>query len=285
MTPHLSLADFQAEGKLQEGNLWVHRWQFRMSRGMLNGHFSLRPQGEGTAFALMMKINQVDTGSLFRELETKQILEGKLDAEVELSGRGRSVAEWMAGLNGRTSAVMGQGRLQNKYLDLLGTDLAQSLLRLINPFRKEEDSTAFNCFVSGFEIKNGLATCSALVLDTPHMNVVGGGEINLQDEELNLSLQPSPKKGIGTEGLGKITMSLGQLAKPFKLGGTLAHPSLAIDTRRAITTIGKAVGGVVLFGPAGVLAALAGTSSGDKNPCLAAVEVAKRGGRPSAGEK
>ena len=67
----------------------------------------------------------------------------------------------MAGLNGRTLLVMGKGRLQDKYLDILGTDLAQSILRLLNPFKKGEDFTQLNCLVNGFEVKQGLAVCTA----------------------------------------------------------------------------------------------------------------------------
>ena len=115
------------------------------------------------------------------------------------------------------------------------------------------------------------------------MSVVGGGKINLKDENLNLSLQPSPKKGIGISGVGKLSLSIGELAKPIKLGGTLAHPSLVVDPAQTFVAIGKAVGGIVLFGPAGVLAALASASPADKNPCLTAIEAAKKG-RKASGE-
>ena len=68
------------------------------------------------------------------------------------------------------------------------------------------------------------------------------------------------------------------------MGGTLANPSLAIDPMKTITMIGKAVGGVVLFGPAGVLAALANASPEDENPCLTALDaVKKKRGKSLAG--
>jgi hypothetical protein len=176
--------------------------------------------------------------------------------------------------------VLGKGQLHNKYLDLLGADLGKIILRLINPFPQKEDFTQVNCFVNGFEIKNGLATCTALVLDTNQMRIAGGGDINLKDERLNLSLNPSPKEGFGVSGVGKVSLNLGELTKPFRLGGTLAHPSLAIDTQAALTTIGKAVAGAASLGSAGILGALASTSPDDKNPCLTAIEAARRGVKP-----
>jgi uncharacterized protein involved in outer membrane biogenesis len=278
--PGLAFTNLKTDVTLENGNLGVKPLGFVLSGGAINGSFNLRSQESNPAFVLSLKVDQLDVGPLLKDLEKDQILEGKLDAEVDLSGRGRSIAEWMAGLNGRTLIVMGKGQLHNKYLDLLGADLAKIILRLINPFQKEEDFTQVNCFVNGWDIKNGLAACTALVLDTNQMGVAGAGDINLKDEKLNLSIHPSPKKGAGTDSLGKISLSLGELTKPFKVAGTLAHPSLAIDTKEAMTTIGKAVGGVALLGPVGILAGLESTSPGDKNPCLTAIEAARRGVKP-----
>jgi uncharacterized protein involved in outer membrane biogenesis len=279
--PGLAISNLKTEVTLENGNLAARPLEFILSGGRAGGFFTLHTGKGNPAFTLNLKAEPIDLGSLLKDLEVKQILEGKLDAEVELSGQGRSIAEWMAGLNGRAIVLLGKGRLRNKYLDLLGADLAQSILGLINPLHegKEGDFAKVNCLVSGFEIHKGIAACTALVLDTDQMSVAGAGDINLRDERLNLSFQPSPKQGISVAGLGKISLSLAELSKPFKLGGTLAHPSLALDPRGAVTTIGKAV----ILGPAGILAALASASPSDKNPCLAAIEEAKRKGKP--GEK
>ena len=76
-----------------------------------------------------------------------------------------------------------------------------------------------------------------------------------------------------------------ELAKPFKLGGTLASPSLVIDSRQAVKTIGKAAGGVMLFGPIGIAAALLSGSSDEEDLCVAASEAAKRGVKLSASKE
>jgi len=185
----------------------------------------------------------------------------------------------MRGLNGKTVLVMGKGRVDNKYIDLLGGDLSSSLFRLLNPFRKETQYTSINCFVSGFNIKDGVASTTAFALNTDYMVVVGEGEINLKTERLNLSLKPVPKHGIGTRLTGRLTVSLSELTRPFKLGGTLAHPSLAVDPTQTAIAFGKAIGGVMLFGPVGIAAALVGSGSGDENSCIAAIEAAKKRGQ------
>jgi hypothetical protein len=113
------------------------------------------------------------------------------------------------------------------------------------------------------------------------MTVVGGGTIDLKTERLNVSLVPSPKKGLVAQAGSKVGVNLGELVKPFKLGGTLANPKLAIDTKQSAIMIGKAVGGTALFGPAGAAAVLLGGKSAEEDPCVAAKRLAETG--PAAG--
>jgi uncharacterized protein involved in outer membrane biogenesis len=280
----LTIQNFKTRVLLQDGDLLANPFQMAVNGGSLRGLFSLRTRGNVPSFNCDFKLEQLDVGSLLKDLGTRQILEGKVSAEADLSGKGRSIAEWMGVLNGRTFVTMGKGRLNNKYLNLIGADLAETILRLINPFKKGEDFTPVNCLVNGFDIQNGLAVCKALVLDTPAMTIIGEGQVNLKEERLNLSIHPTPKEGLGAGELGKISFSLSELTKSFKLGGTLARPSLAVNPEQALITAGKAVGGLVLFGPAGILAALANPTPGDPNPCLTAYEKAK-GGKPRPGEK
>jgi len=198
--------------------------------------------------------------------------------DMDISGRGDSPAELMAALNGKVNVVLGTGRINNKYIDVLGADLATVAFRLFNPGKADEAYTKINCFVSRFDIKDGIADSTALVFDTDLMSVAGEGTINLKTEELDFSMKPSPKKGVGVSGVGKLSMNVGELAKPLKLSGTLAKPGLSIDPAKTAIALGKAVGGIMLFGPIGVAAVLAsGKVGGDENPCLAAIEAGKKG--------
>jgi uncharacterized protein involved in outer membrane biogenesis len=124
-----------------------------------------------------------------------------------------------------------------------------------------------------------------------HMQVSSGsssltvdGSINLKTERLNISLKPIEKGGIGFGG-GKVDLGLGGIADLFKLGGTLAHPSLAVDKSEtaisAAVTLGKAIGGTLLFGPVGLAAALVDADFDADNPCISALKEA--GAAPAAG--
>jgi AsmA family protein len=281
MLPRLALNDLNVHAFIENGRLTLKTLKAVIGGGNLDARLDLLPQGETAAMTTAMKITGLDLGRMLKEPDTGDMIEGKLDVDLNVSGRGGSTAEIMAGLNGKTIVIVGKGSINNKYIDMLGGDLSSGLFRVLNPLKKKDEYSGFNCFVSGFGIKNGLANVTALVFDTNNMSVVGNGLINLKTEELDLGLRPSPKKGLETGVAGKLSLSLGEFARPLKLAGTLADPSLTVDPTQTAITLGKAVGGVVLFGPVGIAAALATESPDDENPCLTAIEAAKKGVRTS----
>jgi uncharacterized protein involved in outer membrane biogenesis len=281
MLPGLALNDLDFHLVIQNGRLTLKPLKAFIGGGALDAHFDLKPYGKTAVIAHAIKITNLDLGRMLKELDMKDLIEGTLNMEADLKGRGNSIADLMAGLNGKTVLVMDKGRINNKYIDMLGGDLSSGLFRMLNPLKQKTNYSEYNCFVSGFGIKKGIADVTALVFDTRTMSVVGNGRVNLRTEELDLGLKPAPKKGMDTGVLGKVSLSLGELTKPLKLAGTLAKPSLSIDETQAAMTLGKAVGGTLLFGPVGIAAALASHTQSEGNPCLKAIEMAKKGVRVS----
>lgn len=272
LTPKLAANDLKLDMILKNGYLKLKPIKASIGGGTLDGYADFKLKHKTLTMITALKVDQLDVSNMLQDLDIKDLLHGRMDVEVNMKGKGESVASLMAGLNGNTKIIMNNGRINNKYINLLGGNLASGVYRLANPVKEKTDYTEIKCFVSFFDIKNGLAKSTALVLSTDSMNVIGDGEINLDTEKLDFSLKPVPKKGIAG-----VSLSLGELTKPFKLGGTLANPSLSIDPTQTAIAIGKAVGGVALFGPVGIAAALLGGKSDDENPCLTAIEKAQKG--------
>ena len=285
LLPLLFLSDTTAHVVLEDGHLTVEPLKLVMGGGTLDGHFDLNVQGKAAQMATALKIDRYELGSMLKKLGINDSLHGNVDIELVLKGRGNSIAELMSGLNGKTIVVMGDGRINQNAVKLLGSDLSSGLLQLFNPLKKEEKYTKINCFAGGFDIKNGLAQSTVLAMDTSQVSVVGYGKIDFKTEKIDMSFKPSPKKGIGINGLAKFTLSFGELTKTLKLRGTLSNPSLSVDPTESIITLGKAVGGVVLFGPFGLAAVLANGQLGGKTPCLAIIEAAKKEFNKSEAEK
>jgi hypothetical protein len=270
------ITNVSTELSVNDGHLVLRPVTAKVAGGNAEGEAELRAQGSAATAKAAFKVSQLD----LRQVSSEWKAEGKVDADLDLLARGSTIAGLMAGLNGRTVAVMGQGRVDNKGIQILGGDLASGVLQLLSPSSRTANHTDINCAVIGFDIKGGMARVTGLVVDTPDMTVIGEGAVNLRDETLNLALKPYQKGGAAG-----LSLSFGELAKSFRLGGTLANPSLQIDAAQTMIAAGKAAGGVLLFGPAGVAAALAGQSSGDGNPCLTALESAKKGVKTSESGK
>jgi uncharacterized protein involved in outer membrane biogenesis len=276
MLPQGVLHRLTSDLRLHDGHLTVQPVKAVLGGGALDGRLDVRTDERGAAITAAVAIEQLDISRLLKELGHQEIVAGKVDVDVDIKGRGNSVAAVMGTLNGSTKVVMGRGRIDISAIDLIGADFATSLIRLLDPFRKKRQTTELNCFVSRFDIDDGLARSNGMALDTRDTSIIGEGTIKLKTEKLNLSLKPSPKKGVGAKSVGKLSLSIGELSKPFKLGGTLAAPKLAIDPAQTALLTGKTVGGVLLFGPVGIAAALLNASSSDKNPCLTALNLGEK---------
>ncbi|MBI9074601.1 MAG: AsmA family protein [Desulfatibacillum sp.] len=220
-------------------------------------------------------LDQLNLGGLLGFMGITEAFKGDLDLGLDFKGKGATVREIMAGLDGFLSLSVKDGKLLNKYLDLLGGDLTSGVMRMINPAAEKKDYTKVNCLIARLNVENGLTDTKVMVMDTEYMSIIGQGTIDFKTEKLNMSLDPMPKKGM-LSGVN-LSFSLSELAQPFALGGTLAAPKLVIDRTKAALTLGKGVGGALLFGPAGAAAALLGGSQTDENPCESAVAAAEKG--------
>jgi serine/threonine protein kinase len=270
LLPRIALDDLDADIAIDSGTLSVKQMKAGIGGGSLDSRLELRQNGNTADLDLQLKIDQLDIGQMLEELDITDVMKGELEADINLNANGGSVAELMAGLNGSTLA-MGSGQMKNKYIDLLDADLASGVFRLLDPYSPEADYTELNCFVSRFDIRDGLARTEVLVADTDAMTVEGKGDIDLRTERLDMEIRPTPKKGAGAA--AKISLNIADLTKPFRLSGTLAEPQLAIDPTLSPSTLGQALLGTARSGSDGLPAALLRGESVE-NPCLDAIGAA-----------
>jgi len=272
LLPKLAIDNIVTKVKLKDGNLTVNPLTASIGGGKLVNSLNVQAKENMVVVDVMVDIKQMNLGEMLKKLEMTQSLEGILDLDIDLKGQGKSVAGLMAGLNGDVVASLGQGKIPTGFLNLVSADISSTLMRIINPFGKKIDSAQINCAVFDFNIQNGMAKSDIIVVDDPHKSLFSKGTINLKTEALDFNIETHPKEGIGTQDTGKLSISLSKITKPFKLGGTLAHPSMEIDIVGSGTTIGAA-----LLGPVGWAYLLVSGSSGKGNPCKKALEIAGRG--------
>jgi len=267
LLPVLALDDVIVDVLLKNGNLEIKPFKFSIGGGKADVQFALHSQEKPAALAANLNIDQLEIGPMLDKLGYQRSVEGNMDATFTLNGSGDSVAALMAGLNGNTRIAMSDGRVASEYLALLEKYLGSDILQILNPFTEKREYTPVNCFVNKIDIKDGLADIKIL-LDTDRTSILGAGHVNLKTEALDLGIKPTPKKGARPAG---ISFSFKKLSQPFRLGGTLAQPSLVIDPSRTALVLGK-FGGALALGPIGIAAFFADVSDGKKDPCEVALE-------------
>jgi uncharacterized protein involved in outer membrane biogenesis len=270
--PRLTMRNLTAGIKLDGEHLTVKPFKFSAGDGSVQGYIALHAEGAALALETEIEIDQIFLASKSKKFDVSRTLEGTIDAKIKISGRGDSAAALMGGLNGTITFAHRGGQIADRYFNLIFGDLTTELVQRINVFSRKQDYTEINCLVGHFAINDGLAE-HAFVLDTPQSTLSAAGHVNLKTETLNMGFKTSPKKGVKVPGLGKVSLSLGELTKPVKIGGTLADPFLTVDPTRTAVTLGKVIGGLA-FGPAGLAIVFGDFSTKKADPCLEAIKAA-----------
>lgn len=238
---------------LRDGQLSIEPLTATVAQGALVGAVALDSKGGTTKLSL--QVNKLDVNTFAQAFDAGDVLSGKVDVTANLTGHGQSIRAVMASLDGKASVVMGQGQVKSSYVELLGADL----LRFAASAGTASDTTAVNCMVGRFDIAKGLADSRDILFDTSHMTVKGEGTVNLASERLGLKFTPRPKD-----------MSLLNLATPWRVDGTFNNPQVTPDETGIAT---RAAGALLsLVNPLALLVPMVSAGTGDKNPCVAALE-------------
>ena len=251
---------------LKGGDLNISSLKGVVADGALDGKVRLNGAKSTPTLDADLKITQFDAGKFLADMDITDLLEGKVNVVIDLKGQGGSVRKLMAGLNGKTQIAMGAGRMKSTALDTYVGGVGKLMTEMFAG--KKTEYTVVNCAISHFDIVKGLATSKALVFDTDHITVGGGGTINLATEELSIDIDPQPKSAtINT-------------AVPVEVRGTMANPSFGVNKLAAARKIGGLVGGFAF--PPALLLGLAETGSGETNSCLGGGK-AKPAAKPAQG--
>ncbi len=266
---------------LTGGRLEIQPFSSRVGSGAIGGRVVLDgSSGATAALATKLDAKGVDLGQLMQQMGNPDLVSGaKTDLAVDLRGSGKSVRDVMAGLSGGLLLVLGEGKINNKFVDFLGADLFTQVVAQVNPFRTTDPQTDLKCGVVKFTVKDGMATTDrGIAFETSKMTVVSSGTANLKSEALDFSLRPNPKQPAG--------IGAGELVKLTRVRGTLAEPKIGVDeveAAKAALTIGA---GVATGGLSGLAQSLAGSGAADPNPCATALgkpPAQARGGAAPAG--
>lgn len=252
---------------LTNGKLSIKPLTMDVLGGNISTDTSVDAAAAKPAVAVNATVKELDLATLVKQMKINEDLSGKLNFEGNIAGAGASVAQIMAGLNGKTYLWMNDARLDNTLLKIVMADLAKAVVG-------SGDASKINCLVSRFEIVNGLATSKILVMDTESVTIYGKGTVNLATEQLDLYLDPSPKAAAVVD-----------VAIPVSITGPLSKPNVTPEVMAAAKKLGGALGGVVTGGAVGGIAGgLLDEVTGGGKTAEAPAPAAATGGDPCSGQ-
>jgi uncharacterized protein involved in outer membrane biogenesis len=263
-TASLDLTKMELDVNLKNGHLVVDPLNVSLAGSQFEGILDLNAESD---MAVLKTKVQVNGFKLTKVAELKDRLSGgNTDVFIQATGRGQSVKQLMAGLNGKAVVKVGESQIADGTLDILGADFVTELVNLLNPFSKEKKGTELACAVVNFNIKNGIATADkGIAIRTGKMNIVGDGSINLKTEKIDIKITPEARAGIG--------INMTDLVGLVRMSGTLAQPGVAID-KTALLEAGLSTSAAVASGGLTILAeGLIDRATADENPCQTALGI------------
>ncbi|EFF46201.1 conserved hypothetical protein [Xanthomonas citri pv. aurantifolii str. ICPB 10535] len=212
--PSWPLDDMDASLTLKDGLLQLDPLNFGVAGGDIRSTIGMDARKAIITTQLKASIRGIRLDRLFPDAMLAKQASGAIGGELDLRGRGNSIAAMLGSADGSIGVGMGRGHVGNLIMELAGLDIAESLKYLLTKDRQ----IPVRCIFGDFGVQDGLMQSRALAFDSTDTIIVGEGNISLKNETLDLLLRPRPKD-----------RSILSLRSPLRIGGTFKDPSFRPD--------------------------------------------------------
>ena len=264
------VADLTARYKVSGPRLAMETLRLTTLGGSLDGNGRMRLGGASPRFEVAARLRGIDIRQYLAGITGFPDVEGSLNADLNVTGQGRSWEAIKPTLTGTGKAAVVDGRILDFNLAeraLRGMTGAQGLTSLFRgdikdkyPHIFKQETTAFEQIDTRVEAANGRIVVKEITLKARDYHIGGKGSVTLDgatdlDGVLTLSEDLSSDLFPGSR-LTPITDDKGQLAVPFTLRGALPEVQLQPRLKVIQTLLEKSVG----RGMQGLLDLLSGVS-------------------------
>lgn len=207
------LDNLVANLKVEDGKLALQPLSFGVGSGAIVLNLELDGREN-----LVHVVGDVD----FRKVDLSRIMQstgvfkgaGTIGGSAKIDTTGNSLAQMLGRGDGELKLFMSGGNLSALLVDLAGLDFGNSVVSALGiPSRAQ-----LRCLVTDFGLTKGVLDTRTFIFDTSAANVVGSGNINLRDEQVDYKLSTEPKR-----------LNIGSLAAPILIRGPLKDPSIHPD--------------------------------------------------------
>ena len=259
--PHLPIDAMDAHLLLDRGRAQLKPLSFAVADGSFAGTVVLDGSHEVPAVSITMEVNRINLRRFLAGADFAGDTGGTLAGRLDLNGTGRSTAEILGHSGGHVSLFMATGSFSHLLLAAAGLSIDKALgIELTG-----DQAIPVRCLVTDFAVDEGRMNARALVLDTTSTIITGAGNIDLDDEALDLKLIAHPK-----------SPSLLSARAPVLIKGTLAKPDIGIDPKVEAARGGAAAVLGVLLTPLAAFLPFGDLGLGHDSPCRQLIQQAER---------
>lgn len=267
---NLPLKEVALDFTLQDAVLKFNPFAFTLPQGKISGTATVDANPDVPVVDMDVRLTGARLEDFFKTAGKPAPLEGPIMARAKLHGYGNSVHKAAASADGNVSMVM-NGNIRRAFAELMGINVVEGLGLMLSD---DQEQTELRCGVASFRVNKGMMTSRVIVFDTGVVLSRGEGQINLENEAIDIKLQGEPKEA-----------RLLRVMAPITIGGTLRDPSVGVDAAAAAGQVGIAAAlGAVLTPLASVLPFLAPDLADDAN-CGRLMNIAKEKGAAPDAEK
>ena len=205
------LTDVAVSIALVDGRLRIGPVRVGLAGGVARGHFEADASRIPPRLSLDFVADGLNIAQMARTDPGADLIGGDLTVRVDLSGRGDTLRDIAASLDGGFGMTVTGGRITSAYLAARPLDV----IELIVPWFEDYEVTEIMRLVVDFDIVDGVATARELALETPRMILVGVGAIDLAGEILHFDLTPEAKDP-----------AIADLTVPLIVTGRLTEPAV-----------------------------------------------------------
>lgn len=222
------------KAQLKEGVLTVAPLNLTAFGGTTSGHITLSAQKEPTVeLALFSQNLQSDSIKSLQPM----IRDVRMNSVVNLKSTGNSVKALMGHLNGSVSVEILSGSIVSPIFNSLPLP-AMVIRNQVSPvaFSTSDQVSKIICGAANINVKNGIIQLNKnIALETSTVNFVVSGDVNLADETLSVSMQPSVSAAAS-----KVTNQVLSLSQAVKISGPFSALKPSLDAASVSSTVAKA---------------------------------------------
>jgi uncharacterized protein involved in outer membrane biogenesis len=236
----LFLKDIELDARLEDGRLDISTARLKGRAGELLA----RATYDASLDVALASLDIVARGFALGMSEANRDLLMTGDIDIGLRTTGNDLRAMAGNVNGVLFINARGGRVEkNNFVAAMYGNLLEEILDTINPFRKTDPYTEFECVIVAAETSDGvLKGAPNSFVSTDKIRLVTKSTINLKTEEVRIGVRTTPRR--------ILSISAGELINPYvQVIGTLAKPQLAVDETGVLITGGAAVatGGLSLL--------------------------------------